>query len=149
MEINVEMIHSILSGKFDMVHRKDACHTILDLLGYDQLSQDDINIIPGKKGVTCHKEAVFISLSKSPSFTKFNADQIIPLSKMLPLLFQQVLIDCLNINQEITLMTDTLEMNEFNKWEAHFNLLRSLDIKINIFFIGGKVLLNINDLILS
>ena len=149
MSINVEMIFSVLNGKFDMVHKKEACHTILELLGNERLSQDYINILPGIKGAICHNEAVFISLSKSPSFTKFNPDQIIPLSKMLPLLFQQALIDCLNINQEITLITDTIDMNEFNKWEPHFKLLLSLNIEINIFYIGGKVLKNINNLILN
>jgi len=153
MRFNIENIFNILNGKFDRFGREDdfkeSKTTILELIGENIQSNGGgaINCTPGKKSSGCFYEAIFISLSNPLSILNLKSDQIITLKEILPMLLKQVLVDCYNVNKKITLITDSIDTLEFKKWQPHFELLDNIGIEVNIFYIGGKKLLNINNLI--
>ena len=150
MSINIEIIFYVLNGQRDQEYKnKESGNTILEILGEHGLSNGGgaINCTPGKKPSGCYNEAIFISLSNPLSILNLKSDQIIPLKEMLPMLLKQVLVDCYNSNKKITLITDSIDTKVFKKWEPHFDLLEKIGIELNIFYIGGKKLQNINNLI--
>ena len=148
MNERAQMIFEVLKGNFDLVHKKEACKTILELLGDESLSNGNINFYPSNKKDACYSEAIFVSITSSPNKVKLDNNQLIPLNDILPILFKQTLIDCLNINKNVVLLTDNIETKEFQKWKNHFKLLKELNINIDIFYIGGDKLIDLNDIVL-
>jgi len=147
MNNKIQMIFQSIKGNFDFVHKKEKCRTLLELIGDDSMNLD-INFFPSDKKGVCHSDAIFVSLIKSPIHVSLENDQLVPLDKIMPILFKQTLIECLNINKNVYLLTDNIETKEFLKWGKHFKLMEELEINIEIYYIGGSTLKKINDLVL-
>lgn len=148
MNRRVQMMFEVLKGNLDLVHKKETCKTLLELLGDESLANGNINFYPSNKKGGCFSEAIFVSLTSSPKKVKLDDNQLIPLNDILPILFKQTLIDCLDINKNVILLTDNIETKEFQKWKNHFKLLKELNINIDIFYIGGDKLVDLNDIVL-
>ena len=144
-ELILSIFNSLSQG--DLNKRSENKNTILKLIGQSDFADENVNFYPGNPSSKCCMQAYFVSLSRQPKNIVLNNDQLIPLSKILRLIFEKVLIDCLNKNLEIFLLTDSIEMNEFDKYKEHFRLLKRLNIKIEIFYIGGDTPKNITDLV--
>lgn len=148
MNGKIQMIFNVLKGNFELVHKKEACKTIIELLGDESITHGDINFFPSNKKGTCHSQAIFISLTNSPAQVNFNEDQLVPLNKILPILFKQVLIDCLSFNKHVFLLIDNIDTLEFKKWQKHFELLKKQNVNIEIYYIGGENMKLVNDIVL-
>ena len=138
-------IFQVVKG-IDYSHKPEKCKTLLELIG-EGFSAENINFMPGTHTSACYKEAIFVSLTKQPPKANLSLDQLIPLKVILPILFKQVLVDCLDINRKVSLIVDDFEMSTFEKWNSHFELIKNIGIDFQIYYIGGSNLKNITTII--
>lgn len=85
-----------------------------------------INLYPSETKGHCHRTAIFFSFSKLPKNSSLKRNQLIPLTKLLPIIIQQVLGSCLGKNKEIILVTDTIDTKVFEPWLSNLKRINEM-----------------------
>lgn len=112
------------NGTEDMFsEKKSKAKTFTELFkNFD--GHGSINLYPSEIKGSCHHTAIFFSLTKLPRNSNLKRNQLIPLSKILQIMIQQVLGSCLGKNKEIILVVDTIDTKVFEPWISN---LRRID----------------------
>jgi hypothetical protein len=150
----IKFIFKVLKGnrernsnlEFDIKKSKDVV-TISQLLD-NLLSDSSFNLIPGDIPSHCHEMAIFVSLTKSPKHLYLRQDQLLSLDKMLPKVIQQVQGSCSGINKKIYILCDEIETKSFEPWLDNLRTINRQSIEFGIFYIGGRELKDITDVLL-
>jgi hypothetical protein len=151
----IQTIFDVLNGRTDIKTPRKTDLTILELLGFDNDNsprsaelRHTINFVPSDNVSKCCKEAIFVSISHSPSALKLRKDQLISLDQMLPIIVQQVQGTCFGINKKITLLTDKIDVDQFKIWKDNLHVMIVSGVDLRVIYIGGSKLKDITDIAL-
>lgn len=94
-----------------------------------------INLYPSEKTGHCHHTAIFFSLSKLPKNSSLKRNQLIPLAKILPIVIQKVLGDCLGENKDVILVTDSIDTKVFEPWISNLKRINEMCDSFEIIYV--------------
>lgn len=94
-----------------------------------------INLYPSDTKGSCHYTAIFYSFSKLPKNSSLKRNQLIPLSKILPIMIQQVLGSCMGINKDITLVVDSIDTKVFEPWINNLKKINDMSDSFEIIYV--------------
>ena len=107
-------------------------------VGSSGVFNERINFYPSTGKGKCQRTAVFVCIKAATLKFKSDPSNHVTFEKILKVMVQQVLGGCIDVNQNIILITDEINTNSIEEWKPNFRAMHKICDRVNIYYLDER-----------